>query len=494
VLGFLLQYRDPNTHALCNHYVDFISSCLTHDATFALECLRQVIRRFLLPLRLHKLHVWCDRGPHFNCDELVAGVTCMLPSEFSHLTLFVDLNFFAEKHGKSAVDGHFSLLSRWLKQAAAQQHLVSNDDLLSALRAQADSHLQALRGKNKPTHAVTFLLYTPPCIEHSSGEHDTLLPPSSNNSVQPSSPALGGDALALSGSAASSQPSMSSDIDELMASTSELDDDGDVCMSSQQLSNPSSSCSTPSSVTGAACAAACVNQSERVGDEAVDMDLCADRQDTKAVEGCVDGDTQMVVDTGHSRQHTHNVSAITNASAHEPQQYSRIEGRVQCTRPPALVPSLKLPSKSPITLNTHYHWRAASLPASLSPPSIAVSNNHYNTSTSAPPLPSTPPPPSPVTLVASVVPHSPVWPEQFIRARYQLEPCTKQYISFAPRLQAMPDIVIHKNCMSTMQKRLTVLQEVFSKLDAKQALQIVQSIMDRFTADTQQRLQRRMQN
>jgi hypothetical protein len=89
-----------------------------------------------------------------------------------------------------------------------------------------------------------------------------------------------------------------------------------------------------------------------------------------------------------------------------------------------------------------------------------------------------------------------VWREQFIRAQYQLEPCSKQYISFAPRLQAMPDIVMHKNCMSAMQKRLTVLQEVFPKLDAKRALQIVQSIMDRFTgtADTQQRSQRRMQN
>ena len=179
---------------------------------------------------------------------------------------------------------------------------------------------------------------------------------------------------------------------------------------------------------------------------------------------------------------------------HMKQQYSRIEGRVQCTRPPSLVPSLKLLSKSPITLNTHYHWRAASLPASLSPPSIAVSNNHYNTSISAPPLPSTPPPPCPVTLVASVVSRSPVWCEQSIRAHYQLEPCNKQYISFAPRLQAMPDIVMHKNCMSTMQKRLTSLQQVFPKLTAKQALQIVQSIMDRFTADTQQRLQRRMQN
>jgi hypothetical protein len=268
-----------------------------------------------------------------------------------------------------------------------------------------------------------------------------------------------------------------------------------VCMSSQ-LSDPSSSCSTPSSVTGAATAAACFNQCESMRDETVDMELCADRQDTKSMEGCVDDDTQMVVDTGHSRQHTHNESAITNASTHEQQQYSRVEGRVQCTRPPSLVPSLKLPTDSPITLSTQYYWRAASLPASFSPSSTAVSNNHYNTSVSAPPRPSTPPPPCPVTLVASVVPHSPVWPEQFIRAQYQLEPCSKQYISFAPRLQAMPDIVMHKNCMSAMQKRLTVLQEVFPKLDAKRALQIVQSIMDRFTgtADTQQRSQRRMQN
>ncbi|MDB5911016.1 MAG: hypothetical protein JWP34_5133 [Massilia sp.] len=497
VLGFLLQYRDPNTHALCNHYVDFISSCLTHDATFALECLRQVITRFLLPLRLHKLHVWCDRGPHFNCYEFLAGVTCTLPSEFPHLALSTDFSFFAEKHGKSMVDGHFSLLSRWVKQAAAQQHLVTNDDLLSALRAQADSHLQALRSESKPTHNVTFLLHTPSCVEHSSGEHDTLLPSSSDNSVQPSSPALGGDALALSGSAAVSQPSMSSDTDEpAAANMPELDDDGDVCMSPQQVSNPSSSPSTLSSATSAAAAAVCLSQGENVSDDEVafDWDESCDQQGGVSAGRDVDVDVLMEVDTAPSRQPVNSGRTIPKATHSDHQQYGRAEGRVHCTRPPSLIPSLNLPTKNQIKLSTHYHWRAESVPVPPCPHPTAISSTFNTTSSSVVSSSSMPPPPPPsppcsVTLVASVVPHSSVWPEQSICAEYSLKPSSKQTISFAPRLQAVPVVVVHKNCISAMQNRLTSLQKVFPTMSFKQALSIVQSITDNFTAYAQQWLQ-----
>ena len=100
------------SHPITRHYIDFISSSLTHDAAFALDCLRQVITRFLLPLQLHQLHLWCDRGRHFQCDELIAGVTCMLPSEFGHLSLSLsaNVNFFAEKHAnpRSTVTSLFS--------------------------------------------------------------------------------------------------------------------------------------------------------------------------------------------------------------------------------------------------------------------------------------------------------------------------------------------------------------------------------------------------
>jgi hypothetical protein len=491
VLGFLLQYRDPNTQMLSNHYVDFISSCLTHDATFALDCLHQVISRFLLPLGLHKLHVWSDCGRHFHCGECIAGVTCMLPSEFRHFGLSADISFFAEKHGKSLVDGHFSLLSRWLKQAAAQQHIVSNDDLLSALRAQADSHLQTLRSKSKPTHIVTFVLHTPPCLEHSSGEHDILVPSSSNNRAQPSAPALGGDALVLSGLEAVSQPSVSPDSDEPgPAIMLELDGDGDVCMSSssQLQENPSSSL-RPSPTASAAAAAACFNQRESLIDEAsVDWDVCADQQEMMSVEGDVNDETQMVVETGQA----HSGSAMTSAARHVQQQYSRVEGRVKCTRPPSVVPSLKIPQNSPISINTHYYWRAASLPVLPSPHPSTVSNTD-STSTPALPLPSVPSPPCPVTLVAAVVPHSSVWSEQSIRSEYSLEPSCKHDISFAPRLRAMPEVVVHKNCMSAMRKRLNAVQKVFPTINAKQALSIVQSIADSFTVHIQQLSQRRMQ-
>ena len=165
---------------------------------------------------------------------------------------------------------------------------------------------------------------------------------------------------------------------------------------------------------------------------------------------------------------------------------------MKCTRPPSVVPCLKIPQNSPISINTHYYWRAASLPVLPSPHPSTVSNTD-NTSTPALPLPSVPSPPCPVTLVAAVVPHSSVWSEQSIRSEYSLEPSRKHDISFAPRLRAMPEVVVHKNCMSAMRKRLNAVQKVFPTINAKQALSIVQSTADSFTVHIQQLSQRRMQ-
>jgi len=148
--------------------VDYISPCLTHDAAFALECLRDLLMTFLLPRGLHHLDVWSDCGPHFRCKEMLAGVCAQLPIVCRSLNvpLTATLHYFVEKHGKSAVDGHFSLLSRWLQHAAAQRDIVSTADLYHALEKQAKSHLQAIRSPELPNHLCDFRFYTPLCQEH----------------------------------------------------------------------------------------------------------------------------------------------------------------------------------------------------------------------------------------------------------------------------------------------------------------------------------------
>lgn len=133
----------------------------------------------------------------------------------------------------------------------------------------------------------------------------------------------------------------------------------------------------------------------------------------------------------------------TNTASDVQQQYlNRVEGRVQCTRPPSLIPSLILPKHSPASLSTHYHWRAISSSSFSSFPfptttdssnmtttSTHNNNNNYNNNNNnnnnhdSLPMALEPSPLCPVTLVASVIPHSSVWPEQTIGSHYQLKPC-----------------------------------------------------------------------
>ena len=228
VLGFLLQYIDPSTGRLHNHYVDVISPSLTHDATFALECLQRIIQLHVLPHALHTMHVWCDSGRHFRCSEFAAGVTCTLPALYRVHRLSTHLRYFAEKHGKSAVDGHFSLLSRWLKQPAAQQQILTTTQLIDALRQQAASHLRAIRRNGTPTHTVTFMSYHPPCQQHADSEHDSLIT-APNSALLHSSPSMDGDGDVCM------HPSASSTVSAAAAAVSwddHLDDDGDVTMGS----------------------------------------------------------------------------------------------------------------------------------------------------------------------------------------------------------------------------------------------------------------------
>jgi hypothetical protein len=229
VLGFLCQYKEQATGQLVNHYVDYLSPCLTHNAAFALQCMSDLVTHFLLPRGLHHLQVWSDCGPHFRCNEMLAGVTIELPSALrrSSIPLTSSYHYFAEKHGKSAVDGHFSLLSRWLREASAQRDIVSQHDLEQALQQQANSHItHSSRSPNLPLVRCNFRSYTPFCQEHDGAYHTSLCPPSSHCS--PSADSKSSDEQSTEGERVAEvvQPSLSSDGDELEASLPMCDDDG----------------------------------------------------------------------------------------------------------------------------------------------------------------------------------------------------------------------------------------------------------------------------
>ena len=75
-----------------------------------------------MPADTSKLHLWGDCGPHFRSLQLVywACVTLLgaitAARNFRVGTFEIDLNFFAEHHGKGCVDGRFGTLALWVKE------------------------------------------------------------------------------------------------------------------------------------------------------------------------------------------------------------------------------------------------------------------------------------------------------------------------------------------------------------------------------------------
>jgi hypothetical protein len=433
VLGFLLQYLDPSTGRPHNHYVDVISSSLTHDATFALECLHGVIQRHVLPHSLHTAHVWCDSGPHFRCSEFAAGVTCTLPALYRMHRLSTHLHYFAEKHGKSAVDGHFSLLSRWLKQAAAQQQILTTSQLIDALRQQAASHLQAVRRDGTPTHAVTFISHHPPCQQHAVNEHDRLIPAPSQ-ALQHTLPSMDGDDDVCM------QPSVSSPVSAAAAAVpcdSCLDNDGDVAMATACHATQCEDMQTVDSDAGVQCGSAVpVSLSAQSGDGMIEA----------------------------QRHATLQASSAPLYGVSDQRRCSRMggEGRVSCVRPATVIPSLRFPDTF-TGLSTHYYFHAPTPPHS---PTSSINN-----STTAS-----------VSLDVAVVRNS-VWPVQSVRAKYSAKTSSTRAIAFAPRLQESSQIVLHPNSLSAMQRRLTVFQSAFPQLRANQARSLIDSIAQQFTCN-----------
>ena len=66
---------------------------------------------------------------HFYSAEYIYFITKLLPN--IHQAEYY-INYFTEYHGKSIVDGHFGVLSRWFNECEAIQNITNLDDLLQA--------------------------------------------------------------------------------------------------------------------------------------------------------------------------------------------------------------------------------------------------------------------------------------------------------------------------------------------------------------------------
>ena len=133
VLGFCLIHKSADG-VVRKDCFDFFSSILSHDSLFAKDCLRDLVTESSFP-RLTSLSIWTDCGPHFRSFEFAHTVLRELPER---LSIPVQWSFFGEHHGKSLVDGHFGLLSRWLSEGEKSRPVENVQSCIDLMREKID--------------------------------------------------------------------------------------------------------------------------------------------------------------------------------------------------------------------------------------------------------------------------------------------------------------------------------------------------------------------
>jgi len=94
-------------------------------------------KRFLRSLEIfkkldkNKYFIWSDAGQHFRCSEFIYYLFKSLKDE----KIQVSYNIFAECHGKSSRDQHFSRISFFIKEAMFNKKLKSTNDVIAAIES-----------------------------------------------------------------------------------------------------------------------------------------------------------------------------------------------------------------------------------------------------------------------------------------------------------------------------------------------------------------------
>ncbi|PVZ96956.1 hypothetical protein BB558_007110 [Smittium angustum] len=115
-------------------YYNYLSENLSHDSLYVINCLKDLLCRSEFQ-EFEEVNLWSDSGPHFKNADYLYSACLELPQIFPSKKF--KLNYFMENHGKSDVDGHFGVLSRWFKEIERNRYLLSIEDLVSAFREKA---------------------------------------------------------------------------------------------------------------------------------------------------------------------------------------------------------------------------------------------------------------------------------------------------------------------------------------------------------------------
>jgi hypothetical protein len=133
ILGFAIHYKDEHNNQKIR-YVDFLSEILSHDSLFVTECIKKLFRMPFMS-QFKQVCFWSDSGKHFRSAEYMHYILCELQNQYQ-IQCFV--NFFTEYHGKSAVDGHFGVLSHWFAEGESVQDIFTIHDLINVFQQRAN--------------------------------------------------------------------------------------------------------------------------------------------------------------------------------------------------------------------------------------------------------------------------------------------------------------------------------------------------------------------
>ena len=105
-LGFAIVYKENGM--VKRKYINYLSNVLNHDSFYVNNCLKELLKKGFCDT-YKNIYIWCDNGNHFRSSEFFNAIFNDLNTKFKK-TFY--LNYFAEYHGKSIVDGNFGKLQK----------------------------------------------------------------------------------------------------------------------------------------------------------------------------------------------------------------------------------------------------------------------------------------------------------------------------------------------------------------------------------------------
>ena len=158
LLGFVCYYFEKDV--VVKRHFDVISKSLDHSTNFVISACEELFKQPWFKFK--HAECWADCGPHFRSFQ-------MMYYFLQEKSKFVKIrsNYFAEKHGKSPADSHFSMISRHKKEYESRERIQTSEELISVLKAkiQISNSLKVKKDPKAPAKVYQFHIMDTPDLK-----------------------------------------------------------------------------------------------------------------------------------------------------------------------------------------------------------------------------------------------------------------------------------------------------------------------------------------